>query len=319
MASARLSDAPPSHDDDPLYLRVIDLGGRTALCYSAVALVAVVTDMVRGDGLTFRSWASFAVQSVAAFVLATIVVRRTLVGWKHAGSRFVPASIAAAALGIGVALGLGTLAGGFFPDALGYRRRSPELFFRTVAALMPTAVAVYLALRSAVGSKPAPAPVAAPPVPTLSGTARDAALRALDRLDRGEVALTAFQQEAVTAGGITSVDAERLRAALDGPGFVSCLREMPPHHPVTNALRGAVVAQTDVLYLSAFARGAHDAVGHTAESAREFIAEVGVRHGLPGADVESLAAAARTVVTTQRTVVTGLLQASRFGPPSPDR
>lgn len=307
--------ASPADDDDPLYLSVIDLGGRTVMCYFAVVLVAVVTDVIRGDRLTFRSWPSFAIQGAAAFLLAAIVVGRMLTAWRKAGSRFVPANITPAALGIGAVLGAGTLAGGFFPDALGYSRRAPEMFYRTVVALVPAAIAVYVALRQASRSQPVqPTPEPVPADPPLTGAARDAALRALDRLDRGEQVLNAFQQQAMSGAGIDDADAERLWAALDGPGYVACLREMPPHHAITTALRDAAVAQTDAAYLIAMARGAYGAVGHTADSAREFVAEVGTRRGMPGADAEALASAARTVVTAKRTAASSLLHASRFDP-----
>lgn len=315
MNPAASSGASTSGDDGPLYLSVIDLGGRTALCYFAVVLGALVADVVRDDRLTFRSWPSFAVQAAAAFLLATIVVGRMLAAWKKAGSRFVPVHIQAAALGIGAALGAGTLAGGFFPDALGYRRRAPEMFYRTVTALVPAAIAVYLALRSASSGQVVPHTAPAVPAdPPLVGAARDAALRALDLLDRGEDALNAFEQRATSETGIASADAERLWAALDGSGYVGCLREMPPDHAVTNALREAAVAQTDAAYLMAFARGAHTVMGHTAETARGFTEEVAGRLGRPGADPETLARVARGIITQRRDAAAALLHATRFAP-----
>src|SRR5262245_15984334 len=70
---------PGSEPDEPLYLGVIDLFVRVTFCYFAIVGVALAIDFVRGDGVAFRSWISFAIQAVAAFVLATFVARRTVV------------------------------------------------------------------------------------------------------------------------------------------------------------------------------------------------------------------------------------------------
>jgi hypothetical protein len=305
-ASAR---APQS--DDPFYLSVIDLVARVAIGYFAIVAVAVVIELVRGDRLTFRSWTSFALQSAAAFLLATIVARRTLAGWQQAGHRVAPANITTSAAVIGMALAVGTLAGGFFPDAEGYRRRAPELFLRSVSALLPMAVAVYLVLRSAERNRPVEAP-APPKEPPLSADARDAALRALEMLDRGEQAITEFHQRVDSGMGVNRADAERLWEALDGTGYVARLRQMPPEDAITRALREAAVAQTDAAYLTGLGHGAHEAMGHTAESAREFIAEVAARRGRPGADAETLRLVASREARAHRDVAAGLLQASRF-------
>jgi hypothetical protein len=299
--------------DDPLYLSVIDLVARVAFSYFAIVAVASVIDLVRGDRLTFRSRTSFAFQSAAAFLLATIVTRRTVSSWQQAGRQVVPANISASAAVIGIALAVGTLAGGFFPDAVGYQRRAPELFLRTVSALVPLAIAVYLLLRSADRSRPVAA--APPPEPPLTGDARDAAVRALEILDRGEQALTEFHQRVVSGMKASSADVDRLWETLDGPGYVARLRQMPPEHAITRALREAAVAQTDAVSLIALAHGAHGAMGHTAESAREFIGEVAARRGRPGADAETLGAVARSETKVHRDVAAGLLQASRFSPP----
>ena len=308
MPSAASSGGPQS--DDPLYLSVIDLVARVAVTYFAIVALAVVIDLVRGDRLTFRSWASFALQSAAAFLLATIVTRRTLVSWQQAGRQWVPASISLSAAVVGMALAVGTLAGGLFPDAVSYRRRAPELFFRTVSAMVPLAIAGYLVLRSA------ERPVAArPPEPPLTGEARDAAVRALEILDRGEQALTEFHERVVSGVGVSDADAERLWERLDGPGYVARLRQMPPEHAITRALRESAVAQTDAVYLIALAQGAHAAMGHTAESARDFIAEVATRRALPGADAETLRTVSRSEAKAHRDLAADLLRASRFTPP----
>jgi hypothetical protein len=94
---------------------------------------------------------------------------------------------------------------------------------------------------------------------------------------------------------------------------------MPPQHAVTRALRDAAVAQTDAAYLTALARGAHDAVGHTAESAPAFIAEVAARRQLSGGSVEELLAFARGAAKHHRDIAADLLQATRFGPPAAPR
>ena len=298
------------HSDEPIYLSVIDLFVRVTFGYFAIVGVAVVIDLVRGDGLTFRSWFSFALQSAAAFLLAAIIARRTLVRWRQAARQFVPANISSAAAIIGLALAVGTLAGGFFPDTVGYQRRAPEPFLRTMSALVPLAIAVFLVLRSSERTRP----VAAAPEPSLTGGARDAAVRALEILDRGEQALSEFQR-VVSAAGISRADAEWLWARLDGKGYVARLRQMPPEHPITRALQEAAVAQTDAAYLIALAHGAHEAMGHTAESARVFIDEVAARRGRPGADAEMLAAVARDESKRHRDSAAGLLQASRFSTP----
>ena len=178
-----------------------------ALTYFAIVALALVIDVVRGDRLTFRSFTSFALQSAAAFLLATIVTRRTLVNWQQAGRHLVPASISLSAAVIGMALAVGTLAGGLFPDAVNYRRRAPELFFRTVSALLPPAIAGYLVLRSAERNRPV---AARRPEPPLTGGARDAAVRALEILDRGEQALNEFHERVVSGVEISAADAERL-------------------------------------------------------------------------------------------------------------
>lgn len=310
MPTAASSGTP--HSDDPLYLSVIDLVARVAGTYFAIVAVAVVIDMVRGDRLTFRSWASFAIQSAAAFLLATIVTRRTLASWQQADRQLVPASISLSAAVIGMALAAGTLAGGLFPDALSYQRRAPEPFFRTVSALVPAAIAGYLVLRSARRSRPV---AARPPEPPLIGEARDAAVCALEILDRGEQALTEFHERAVSGVKITDADAERLWQRLDGPGYVARLRQMPTEHAITRALRAAAVAQTDAAYLIALAQGAHGAMGHTAESARRFLGEVATRRALPGADAKTLGAASRSETKVHRDIAADLLRATRFGPP----
>jgi hypothetical protein len=156
-------------------------------------------------------------------------------------------------------------------------------------------------------------PAAPPAEPPLSGDTRDAAISALEILDRGEEALTQFHQRLVSGTQIGAADAERLWEALDGPGYVARLRQMPPEHAITRALREAAVAQTDAAYLLALAHGAHSAMGHTAASARAFIDEVAARLGRPGADAETLCAAARRETKRHRDVAAGLLQASRFG------
>lgn len=311
--------APPSpgglhleHDSDPLYLSVIDLGGRIVVSFFAVVLIAVAVDVGLGNRLVFRSWTSFAVQAAAAFLLASLVAYRTLAGWQRTGSRFVPANVPASAVVIGGALGLGTLAGGFFPDAVNYQRRAPEMFLRSLTALVPAAIAVYAVLRVAAASRPRL--VAAPPPlqeSRLTSEARDAALSALDLLDRGDEALTRFQH-VVSGGAVTSADAERLWAAMDGPGFVAHLRRMPPEHAVREALLAASVAQTDAAYLMALARDAHVAMGHTVESARELVNEVATRRGRLGADAEALAGLARGEAKAHRDIAAGLLHASRF-------
>jgi hypothetical protein len=311
MAPAPSSGGPRS-DDEPLYLSAIDLGGRIVIGYFAVVFVGLAVDMLRGDRLVFRSWASFAIQAAAAFLLAALVARRTLLRWQEAGSGFVPARISSSAVVIAAALGLGTLAGGFFPDAASYQRRAPEMFVRSVVALVPAAIAVYVVLRSAARSRPAPAPVQDPP---LTGVARDAAIRALDVLNRGEEALSLFHQHAAAGRAISTADAERLWVALDGPGFVAHLRQLPPDHAVTKALREAGVAQTDAAYLIALASGAHGVIGHTAESARELVDEVAARRGRPEAGAAELAALSRTLTMEHRDLAAGLLHASRFGPP----
>ncbi len=308
MPSAAPSPAPQS--DEPLYLSFIDLFARVAACYFAIVGVAVVIDLVRGDGLTFRSWTSFAIQSVAAFLLAAFVARWTLAKWQRTAHQFVPANISSSAAIVGLVLAAGTLAGGFFPDALGYQRRAPEPFWRGLSALAPLAIAVYLVLRPS--KKQQPVKAAAPAEPPLTGEARDAAIRALEMLDRGEDALTEFQQRVMSGRSISAVDAEALWASLDGRVYVGHLRRMPPEHAITRALRTAVVAQTDAAYLIGLAHGAHEAMGHTAESAREFIAEVAARRGRPGADGVTLEALARTECRQQRDTASGLLQGSRF-------
>ena len=298
--------------DEPLYLSVIDLFARVTVSYFAIVGVALVIDLVRGDQLTFRSWISFALQSGAAFLAAAIVARRTLAGWQQAARPFVPANISSSAAIIGLALAAGTLAGGFFPDAAGYQRRAPEPFWRTLSALSPLAIAVYLVLRSPERNRLV---AAALPEPPLTGEARDAAVRALEILDRGEQALTELHQHVASGRGISSADAEGLWARLDGIGYVAHLRQMPPEHAITRALREAAVAQTDAVYLVALAHGAHDAMGHSAESAREFIGEVAARRGRPGADAETLGAVARRESREHRDTAAGLLQASRFSTP----
>jgi hypothetical protein len=307
---------PPSasprgpQSDEPFYLSVIDLFARVTFSYFAIVGVAVVIDLVRGDRLIFRSWISFALQSGAAFLLAAIVARRTLAGWRQDARQFVPANISSSAAIIGLALAAGTLAGGFFPDAISYQRRAPEPFWRTLSALVPLAIAVYLVLRSPERNRPV---VAAPlPEPLLTVEARDAAVRALEILDRGEQALTEFHQHVTSGKGTNVADAEALWARLDGHGCVARLRQMPPEHAITKALQDAVVAQTDAAYLIALAHGAPDAIGHTAESAREFIGEVAARRGRPGADAETLGAVARRESREHRDTAAGLLQASRF-------
>lgn len=300
-----------AQSDEPLYLSVIDLVARVAVCFFAVFAVAVAIDMVRDDRVTFRSWTSFALQSGAAFVLAVITTQRTLTSWQRAARPFVPASISSATVIIGVALAAGTLAGGFFPDAISYQRRAPEPFFRIVTALVPMAIAGYLVLRSTEKSTPVAATAA--PEPALSGEAREAAVRALELLDHGESAVTEFHQRMVSGIAVSVADAERLWAKLDGPGFVARLRQMPPEHAITKALREAAVAQTDAVYLIALAKGAHGPMGHTVESARDFINEVAARRGQPSADAEALGAVARSEVKVHRDIAAGLLQASRFG------
>jgi hypothetical protein len=267
---------------------------------------------VRGDQLTFRSWISFALQAGAAFLAAAIVARRTLARWQQAARPFVPANISSSAAIIGLALAVGTLAGGFFPDAIGYQRRAPEPFWRTVSALVPLAIAVYLVLRSPERNRPVAAAV---PEPPLTGEVRDAAVHALEMLDRGEQALTEFHQHVASGRAISGADAEGLWAKLDGSGYVAYLRQMPPQHSITRALREAAVAQTDAAYLIALAHGAHEAMGHTAESAREFIGEVAARRGRPGADAETLGDVARRKSREHRDTAAGLLQASRFSAP----
>jgi hypothetical protein len=309
MPPAAVSGGPQS--EEPLYLSVIDLFVRVTFSYFAIVGVALVIDMVRGDRLTFRSWVSFALQSGAVFLLAAIVARRTLDKWQQGARQLVPANISSSAAIIGFALAAGTLAGGFFPDPVGYQRRAPEPFLRTMSALVPLAVAVYLVLRSAERNRPV---AAVSPEPPLTGAARDAAVRALEILDRGEQALTEFQR-VVSAAGISRADAEWLWVRLDGKGYVARLRQMPPEHAITRALRDAGVAQTDAVYLIALAHGAHDAMGHTAESAREFIAEVATRRGRPDADAETLAAVAHAESKKHRDAAAGLLQASRFSAP----
>lgn len=293
------------------------------MAYFAVVVIALAVDIVRGHRFVFRSWPSFALQAVAAFLLVTIVATRTLTGWQRAGRRFVPTSILTSATLIGFAMAAGVLAGGFFPDAINYRRRAPEMFFRTLIALVPAAVAVYVVLRSSRGrrSSAASQPAAGQPTVTpspqeapLTGEARDAALGALDLLDKGEEALTRFHEQAISGRTITSADAERLWTAMDGPGFVAHLRKMPLSHAVREALLAASVAQTDAAYLIALARGAHIAVGHTAETAREFVTEVAARRGRPGADAEVLDGVARSEAKAHRDTAAGLLQATRFGP-----
>ena len=197
MPPAASSGEPQS--DEPFYLSVIDLFARVTFSYFAIVGVALVIDLVRGDRLTFRSWISFALQSGAAFLLAAFVARRTLAKWQQAARQFVPANISSSAAIIGSALAAGTLAGGFFPDAVGYQRRAPEPFWRTVSALVPLAVAVYLVLRSTERNQPV---AAASPEPPLTGEARDAAVRAPEILDRGEQALTEFRQRAVSKEGM---------------------------------------------------------------------------------------------------------------------
>jgi hypothetical protein len=299
--------------DEPFYLRVIDLFGRVAFGYFAIVGVAVVIDLVRGDRLTFRTWSSFALQAGAALLLAAIVAHRTLAGWQKAARQFVPTNIFVSAAIIGVALAAGTLAGGFFPDAAGYQRRAPEPFLRTLSALVPLAIAVYLVLRSTAMNRPVTA--TPPQEPPLTGEARDAAVIALEMLDRGERAVTEFQQRVVSGVGISRADAEALWDKLDGKGYVARLRLMPPEHAITRALRDAAVAQTDAVYLIALAHGAHDAMGHTAESAREFVGEVATRRRRPGADAGTLAAVARDESKQHRDTAAGLLQASRFSAP----
>lgn len=312
MPPADSSRGPQS--DNPFYLTVIDLVARVAIGYFAIVALAVLNDLVRGDRLTFRSWTSFAIQSAAAFLLATIVTRRTLAGWQQAGRRVVPANITTSAIVIGMALAVGTLAGGFFPDAEGYRRRAPELFLRSFSALVPMAVAVYVVLRSAERNRPVE-DAAPPPEPPLSADARDAAVRALEMLDRGEQAIAQFQERVDSGMGVSRADAGRLWETLDGPGYVARLRQMPPEHAITKALREAAVAQTDAAYLIALAKGAHEAAGHTAESAREFIAEVAARRGRPGADAGTLRVVASSEVRVHRDIAAGLLHDSRFRPP----
>ena len=85
-----LPASPAPQSDEPLYLSFIDLFARVAACYFAIVGVAVVIDLVRGDGLTFRSWTSFAIQSVAAFLLAAFVARWTLAKWQRTAHQFVP-------------------------------------------------------------------------------------------------------------------------------------------------------------------------------------------------------------------------------------
>lgn len=323
MAPAPDPRGPNADDEnDPFHLRVVDLGARVLLGYFAVIALALFVSIARADRATFRSWTSFALQAAGAFLVATIVARRTLTGWQQAGSRFVPANIASASVAIGAALGVGTLAGGFFPDALNYQRRAPEMFFRSVAAMVPAAIAVYVVLRSAAGSRsPAVSQPAAgirqgsapEPAPSLTGEARDAALGALDLLDRGEDALTRFRERLASGSAVTSGDADRMWAALDGPGYVALLRQLPPEHTVRHALLAASVAQTDAAYLIALARGAHDAMGHTAESAAEFVEEVAARRGVPGANAATLAEVARTEAKVHRDIAAGQLHASRFG------
>ena len=92
------------------------------------------------------------------------------------------------------------------------------------------------------------------------------------------------------------------------------LRQMPPEHAITRALREAAVAQTDAVYLTALAQGAHRAMGHTAESAREFISEVATRRALPGADAETLRSVSRSEAKAHRDIVADLLRASRSSP-----
>jgi hypothetical protein len=304
------------NDSDPLYLSVIDLGGRVVLEYFLVVGLALLVDLSRGDRLVFRAWSSFAVQSAGALLLGTIVARRTLTSWKWAEGRFVPANVAAASFVIGAALAVGTLAGGFIPDAVNARRRATEMFVRAIVALIPALMAVYLVLRSAARNRPvAPAnPLDGP----LTGDARDAALRALEMLERGDQALTGFQQRIGLGRGVTADDAERLWEALDGPGIVALLRQMPPEHAVTKALWNAGVAQTDAAYLMALSRGAHDAVGHTEESARGFVEEVAARRGEPGGSAEELAGLSRSIALVQRDVAASLLHVSRFNTPARD-
>jgi hypothetical protein len=55
---------------------------------------------------------------------------------------------------------------------------------------------------------------------------------------------------------------------------------------------------------------AHEAMGHTAESAREFIDRVATRRALPGADAETLRAMARSEAKVHRDIAADLLRAA---------
>lgn len=146
--------SPAAQPDEPLFLSVIDLFIKAAVCHFAIFGIALAIDVVRGDQLVFRSWISFSLQSGVALLAGGIVARRTLAQWQQAGHPFVPADITSAAAVIGAALAAGTLLGGFFPDAVGYQRRAPEPFLRTLSALVPLAIAVYVVLRSAEKKNP---------------------------------------------------------------------------------------------------------------------------------------------------------------------
>lgn len=317
MAPVASSSEPQS--DEPRYLSVIDLFVRVAACFFAVFGVAVAIDVVRDEGVVFRSWGSFAVQAAAAFLLSAFVARQTLATWRRASRRFVPANIVAAAAIIGLTLAAGTLAGGFFPDAEGYQRRAPEPFWRFASALLPSAFAVYLVLGSSERKQPlvaASVATASPQEPLLTGEARDAAVQALDMLDAGERELTAFHQRLLSGMAVSDAAAESLWQKLDGKGLVAHLRKLPPTHAIRKALQDAAVAQTDAVYLIALAHGAHNAVGHTAESARAFVDEVASRRGRPGADAATLRDLARDETKRHRDTAAGLLQVSRFAAPA---
>jgi hypothetical protein len=91
---------------------------------------------------------------------------------------------------------------------------------------------------------------------------------------------------------------------------------MPNEHPITRALREGAVAQTDAIYLTALAQGAHEAMGHTEQSAGEFIAEVATRRKQPGADAERLRDMVHGMAKEQRDTAASLLRAGRFNSPA---
>ena len=152
--------------DEPPYLTVIPIIGRIAATYFAVVAAALLADVTIVHGAAFRTWPAFGAQAAVALALGLVVIRGELRrlngdgGSGRARSLVPPALIAA-----------GVMAGGFFPDRLGYSRRAPEPFARTLLAIVPAAVAAWLIVRAIAPRPIAPSATVQEQGPPLTGTA----------------------------------------------------------------------------------------------------------------------------------------------------